>query len=184
MWTDGKAPKHGRGWDVEMLRNGDDTSTRGGRELAKHRVFPMFCGSGGSKSRLAKTPGEETFGQMRNEKLHDFVVRNTFGSKKCQNTAATEHFWTEHFWTLRGRKSARRYGGKQMWKQQMSKRLRFGVLVNGEMSKKSRRSDANTFGTDKWRTHHGRTIIAILNLATAHAVLARNIFPNQNVQNT
>jgi len=31
--------------------------------------FLMICGSGGSKSRLAKAAGAEPFGQMRDEKL-------------------------------------------------------------------------------------------------------------------
>ena len=35
-----------------------------------HRVFRMICGSGGSKSRLAKAAGAEPCGQMRDEKLH------------------------------------------------------------------------------------------------------------------
>ena len=30
----------------------------------------MICGSGGSKSRLAKAEGAEPAGQMRDEKLH------------------------------------------------------------------------------------------------------------------
>ena len=41
-------------------------------------VFPMFCVSGGSKSRLVKAAGAETSGQMRNEKLHAAVARSTF----------------------------------------------------------------------------------------------------------
>ena len=32
----------------------EDTDARKGRKVAKHCVFPMICGSGGSKSRLAK----------------------------------------------------------------------------------------------------------------------------------
>ena len=32
-------------------------------------VFPMICGSGGSKSRLAKAAGAEPASQMRNEKV-------------------------------------------------------------------------------------------------------------------
>ena len=32
--------------------------------------FPMICGSGGSKSRLAKAAGAEPCGQRRNEKMH------------------------------------------------------------------------------------------------------------------
>ena len=41
---------------------------RKGRKIAKHCVFPMFCGSGGSRSRLAKAAGAEPAGQMRGEK--------------------------------------------------------------------------------------------------------------------
>ena len=40
--------------------------------------FPVFCGSGGSKSRLAKAAGAETSGQMRQEKLHAVAARSTF----------------------------------------------------------------------------------------------------------
>ena len=40
------------------------------RKVAKHCVFPMICGSGGSKSRLAKAAGAEPSGQMRDEKVH------------------------------------------------------------------------------------------------------------------
>ena len=41
-----------------------------GRKAAKHCVFPMICGSGRSKSRLAKAAGTEQSGQMRDDKLH------------------------------------------------------------------------------------------------------------------
>ena len=44
-----------------------------GRKVAKHCVFPMICGSGGSKSRLAKAAGAEPAGQMRDEKLRAIV---------------------------------------------------------------------------------------------------------------
>ena len=54
--------------------------------------FPMFCGSRGSKSRLAEAAGGETSGQIRNEKLHAVVVRSTFPSKKCQNLMGSDHF--------------------------------------------------------------------------------------------
>ena len=48
--------------------------------------FPMICGSGGSKSRLAKAAGAEPCGQMRNEKMHGVVARSTFPSQNAQNT--------------------------------------------------------------------------------------------------
>ena len=56
----------------------EDAGLRKGREVAKHCVFPVFCGSGGSKSRLAKAAGAEVAGQMRDEKLHAVVARSTF----------------------------------------------------------------------------------------------------------
>ena len=47
---------------------------RKGRKVAKHGVFPMICGSEGSKSRLAKAAGAEPAGQMRDEQLHAVVA--------------------------------------------------------------------------------------------------------------
>jgi len=35
----------------------EDAGARKGSKVAKHCVFPMICGSGGSKSRLAKAAG-------------------------------------------------------------------------------------------------------------------------------
>ena len=68
----------------------EDADARKGRKVAKHCVFPMICGSGGSKSRLAKAAGAEPSGQMRDKKWHAAHVevkmykahhsRTTFGS--------------------------------------------------------------------------------------------------------
>ena len=45
---------------------------------SRNTVFlPMICGSGGSKSRLAKAAGAEPAGQMRDDKLHAVVARST-----------------------------------------------------------------------------------------------------------
>ena len=68
----------------EKIRDGEsqrreDAGARKGREVAKHCIFPMFCGSGGSRSRLAKAAGAGPAGQMRDEKLHAAVLRSTFG---------------------------------------------------------------------------------------------------------
>ena len=77
---------------MEKIRDGEsqkreDAGVRKGRKVARHCVVPIFCGSGGSKSRLAKAAGAEISGQMRNEKLHAIVARSTFGSQKLQNTS-------------------------------------------------------------------------------------------------
>ena len=61
----------------------EDADARKGRKVAKHCVFPVICGSGGSKSRLAKTAGAEPAGHRSDEKLHAVVARSTFRSQKC-----------------------------------------------------------------------------------------------------
>ena len=71
----------------------EDAGARKGRKVAIHYVFPLICGSGGSKSRLAKAAGAEPFGQMRDEKLHANVARSTFRSQNVQNTTTSDHFW-------------------------------------------------------------------------------------------
>ena len=63
-----------------------------GRKVAKHCVFPMIWGSGGSKSRIAKAAGAEPAGQMRNDKLHAVAARSTFPSQNLQNTPGSERF--------------------------------------------------------------------------------------------
>ena len=71
----------------------EDAGVRKGRKVAKHCVFSIFCGSGGSKSRLAKAAGAETSGVMRDEKLHAVVARSTCGSQNAKNTSASEQLW-------------------------------------------------------------------------------------------
>ena len=43
----------------------EDADARKGGKIAKHCIFPMIWGSGGSKSRLAKAAGAEPAGQTR-----------------------------------------------------------------------------------------------------------------------
>ena len=130
---------------MEKIRDGEsqkreDAGTRKGREVAKHCVFPVFCGSGGSKSRLAKAAGAEVAGQMRHEKLHAVVARSTFSSQKCQNTS-----FSDHSWKLRCGKSARRCGAKHIWESKVPKHVTFGRLLDVEMWKKC---------TPLWREAH------------------------------
>ena len=100
----------------------------------------MICGSGGSKSRLAKAAGAEPAGQMRDEKLHAVVVRSTFASQNVQNTPLSDHFWK-----LRCRKSARRCGAKHICKAKCTKHTIVGPLLEVALSKKC---------TPVWREAH------------------------------
>ena len=150
------------------------------RKVAKHCVFPMIWGSGGSKSRLAKAAGAEPAGQMRDEKVHAVVARSTFGSQNVQNTP-----FSDHFWKLRCRKSARRCGAKHISKSKCTKHLSVGPLLEVAMSKKC---------TPLWREAHFevkmyktlgvRTTFGSCDVEKVHAVVARSTFRSQNVQNT
>ena len=109
----------------------EDAGARKGRKVANHCVFPMICGSRGSKSRLAKAAGAEPSGQMRDEKMHAVVARSTFPSQNVQSTPGSDHFWK-----LRCRKSARRCGAKHISKSKCTKHTMLGPLLEVEMSKK------------------------------------------------
>ena len=129
----------------EKIRDGESqkrqaAGARKGREVAIHCVFPMICGSGGSKSNLAKVAGAEPAGQMRDEKVHAVVARSTCPSQNVQGTTALDHFWK-----LRCRKCARRCGAKHISKSKCTKHARVGPLLEVEMSKKC---------TPLWREAH------------------------------
>jgi len=128
IWTDGKAEVRS---EKRKSEKKEDAGTRKGSKAAKHCVFPMICGSGGSKSRLAKAAGVEPCGQMRDEKLHAVVARSTFPSQNVQSTSCPDGFWK-----LRCRKSARRCGAKHVSKSKCAKHTRVGALLEVVTSKK------------------------------------------------
>ena len=102
--------------------------------------FQMICGSGRSKSRLAKAAGAEPAGQMSDEQLHAVVARSRFPSQNVQSTPVSDHFWK-----LRCQKSARRCGAKQISKSKCTKHTSVGPLLEVAMSKKC---------TPLWREAH------------------------------
>ena len=100
----------------------------------------MICGSGGSKSRLAKATGVQPAGQRSDEKLHAVVARSTFPSQNVQNTP-----FSDHFWKLRCRKSARHCGAKHISNSKCTKHHMFAPLLEVQRSKKC---------TPLWREAH------------------------------
>ena len=58
----------------------EDPGGQKGRKVENTLFFPMFCGSGGSKSTLAKAAGAER---------REATCRRQNG----QNTSTSEHFW-------------------------------------------------------------------------------------------
>ena len=171
----------------------------------------MICGSGGSKSRLAKAAGAEPAGQMRDEKLHSVVARSTFPSQNVQNPPASDHFWK-----LRCQKSARRCGAKHIFKSKCTKPTSFGPLLEVAMSKKCtplwreahfqvKMYKHTTFGPllevemskkcmPLWREAHFevkmlktpgvRTTFGGSDVEKKHAVVVRSTFRSQTVKNT
>ena len=92
--------------------------------------FPMICGSGGSKSSLAKAAGAEPSGQMRDEKLHAVVARSTFPSQNVKNTTCSDHFWKS-----RCRKKMKKvHAGvaRSTFRSQKCKKLRAGHFFKSE----------------------------------------------------
>ena len=86
MWTDGKDGKAeaGRVREEKVSKRRShkkEDQRRKKKEVEKHCVFPMFCVSGGSKSRLAKAAGAEASDRIRNQKLHAAVARSVFPSQ-------------------------------------------------------------------------------------------------------
>ena len=120
---------------------------------SRNTVFPMICGSGGSKSRLAKAAGVEPAGHRSDEKLHAVVARSIFPSQKVQNTSASDDFWK-----LRCRKSARRCGAKHISKSKCTKHLSVGRLLEVAMSKKCTLLWCEAhFQVKMYKTHQLRT---------------------------
>ena len=135
----------------------------------------MICGSGGSKSKLAKAAGAEPAGQMRDEKLHAVVARSTFRSQNVQNTPLSDHFWTLKC----------RCGAKHISKSKCTKHLSLGPLLEVEMSKKCTRLwREEHFKVKMLKTPGFRTTFGGSDVEKLHAVVARSTFQSQNVKNT
>ena len=158
----------------------EDPGARKGRKVAKHCVFPMICGSRGSKSRLAKAAGAEPAGQMRDEKLHAVAARSTFRSQNVQNTPGSDHslevemlekctpLWLEVLFEVK------------MYKTHHA-RTTFGSWDFEKLHAIVARS--------KFRSKHDtkhtrvRTMFGSWDFEKVHAFVARSTFRSQNIQN-
>ena len=140
----------------------------------------MICGSGGSKSRLAKAAGAEPAGHRSDEKLHAVVARSTFPSQNVQNTP-----FSDHFWKLRCQKSARRCGAKHISKSKVLKTGGLGPLLEVAMSKKCTPlwREAH-FQVKMYKTLHVRATFEVRMLKKCTQLWREAHFRSENVQNT
>ena len=190
----------------------EDAGARKGREVAIHCVFPMICGSRGSKNNLAKAAGAEPSGQMKDEKLHALVARSTFPSQNVENTP-----FSDHFWKLRCRTSARRCGTKhvskfknykthQVWTTFGSSDVEKVHAVVARSTFPSQNVQRTPFSDHFWKlrcrtsarrcgtkhvskfknykTHQVWTTFGSSDVEKVHALVARSTFPSQTVQST
>ena len=86
VWTDGEA-EVGRVREQKRRREKireekEPAGARKGSKVAKQCVFSMICGSGGSKTRLAKAACAVPHGQIRDETLHAVAVRSRCRSQR------------------------------------------------------------------------------------------------------
>ena len=108
----------------------EDAGARKGRKVAKHCVFPMICGSGGSKSRLAKHLSFEALSEVAMSKKCTLLWREAHVKVKMCKT----HQVRNTFKKFTCRKSARRCGVKHMSKSKCTKHHLFGPLLDVPMS--------------------------------------------------
>ena len=97
-WEESEKPRvEERRSEKRKSQKKEDPGARKGRKVAKHFVFPMICGSGESKSRLAKAAGADPSGQMRDEKLIKIArhcgAKHMSKSKCTKSTTCSRHFW-------------------------------------------------------------------------------------------
>ena len=168
--------------DQRKTEKKEDAGARKSWKVAILCVSPMICGSGGSKSRLAKAAGAEPGGQMRDEIARPLWREARFQIKMHK---APQLRASDHFWKLRCSKSAPRCGEKHMSKSKCTEHTMFGPRLEVVMSKKCaslwREAHFQVKSVKNWRS---RTTFGSCDVQKVYAVVAWSTCPSQNVQST
>ena len=180
--------EQGRGREKRKIRRKkskkkEDADVRKGRKVAKHCVFPMIWGSGGSNSRLIKAAGAEPAGQRWEIKNCTLPLwrEATFPSQNVQNTPGADHSWQ-----LRCRKSACRCGAKHISKSKCTKQYHVRTTFGSwDVQKVHNCCGAKHISKSKCTKHTMlRTTFGSWDVEKVHAVVARRTFGSQNVKST
>ena len=184
----------------------EDPGARKGRKVTKHCVFPMICGSGGSKSRLAKAAGAEPCGhiwemksctplwhqahfQVKMYKAHQ--RQTTLGAHRCGTKHISKPKCTKHtrvgaLLEVEMSKKCAPLRHEAHFQAKMYKtHIRVGALLEVEMSKKCTPlwHEAH-FQIKRYTKHQGRSTFGSWDVEKVRAVVTRSTFPNQKVHNT
>ena len=138
----------------------------------------MICGSGGSKSRLAKAAGAEPAGQMRDEQLHAVVAKH-ISKSKC-----TKHLSVGPLLEVETSKKCTPLWREAHFQVKMYKTT-FGPLLEVEMLKKCTPlwREAH-FQVKMHKAPHVRATFGSCDVEKVHAVVAQSTFRSQNVKST
>ena len=169
---------------MEKIRDGESQKREdaGARKVWKLRnavFFPMFCGFGGLKSRLAKAASAEVARQMRDEKLHAVVAPSTFSSQSRQGTPCSDHFWKLRCWKVRAVVARSTFGIKKC--QSTSVLDHFWKL---RCWKTACHCGANCVWKKECQTGRVRTTFGSWDVEKVHAAVARSTFGSKKCQNT
>ena len=124
--------------------------TKRSRKIAKQSVFPMICGSGGSKSTLAKAGAEPLAGwAMKN--CMPLWHEADFQVKMNKNTLTSEHFWKLRCWKVYAFAERSTFGSQNV--KNMKKHTMPGALWRVWCWKSARCCCAKHRSKSKCRTH-------------------------------
>ena len=171
IWTDGKAEVHEKSQRGNRKKREDQRRERVRRKKMKARekvaksrsvlffnVFQMFCGSGESRSRLAKAAGAEPSGQMRDEtwiKLHVAVA--CCGAKQMRKSKCQKK---------RNDMQRRKMSEVEMW---------------NRCTPLWREADLEV---KRCKAHHSRSTFRSWDLEKMHAVAAQSTCLSQKIEDT
>ena len=162
----------------EEKESEEDAGAWKGRKVAKHCVFPMTCGSRGSKSGLAKAAGAEPSGQMRDEKFHAVVARSAFPSQKYWKLTVSEHFWKLRWLKWHGAHfEVNMYKRAQIWSI-------FGSWDVQSWHMLARSRGAKHVSKSKVLKSDGFGALWSWDVENVHGAVARSPFWSQNVKST
>ena len=192
IWTDGKVDV-GRVREEKRRREGQRKKkvrrkkTQVREKVGKSRFtafFPKICGSGGSKSGLAKAAGAEPCGQMRDEKLHAVVARSTFGNSKdkknltigplfeVEMSKKCTPLWREAHFQVKSVKNWR--VGTTFWRSDVVLRGRCkGFCTFSKAGKNVRFCSSFNYNHQYTTLHHTTSDYATLHYTTFHYITLR-----------
>ena len=170
---------------MRKSENKEEAGAQKGREVAIHCVFPMVCGSGGSKSRLREAAGAEPFGQIKDKR---WKVARRCGAKHISKSKCTRHTISGAFLEVEMSKKCTQLWREAHFQVKMYKahhfRSTFGSWDVEKVHAVVARSTFPSQNVQNTILRHSQATFGSWDVEKVHAVVAWSTFPSQNVHNT